>query len=206
MQTRYLIIALCLALPMGASAQGAKVYKWTDENGNVHFGDSIPPQYAEQPKQVLNDQGVTVGHVDGRKSDEQLDAEQTARENAALREEQRRADQALLATYVTVDEIMLHRDRRVELFQAQARVTELYLQNAQRRLGELEEEASRFKPYSTDPDAPMIDNALRDDINETKTTIKRQLENLEQYRTSQEQVIARFEGDINRFKMLKGID
>jgi hypothetical protein len=191
---------------MGASAQGAKVYKWTDENGNVHFGDSIPPQYAEQPKQVLNDQGVTVGHVDGRKSDEQLDAEQTARENAALREEQRRADQALLATYVTVDEIMLHRDRRVELFQAQARVTELYLQNAQRRLGELEKEASRFKPYSTDPDAPMIDNALRDDINETKTTIKRQLENLEQYRTSQEQVIARFEGDINRFKMLKGID
>jgi hypothetical protein len=166
----------------------------------------VPPQYAEQPKQVLNDQGVTVGHLDGRKSEQQLDAERSAQETSALRAKQIRADQALLSTYVTVDEIMLHRDRRVELFQAQARVTELYLQNAQRRLGELEEEAQRFKPYNTDANAPMIDDALLGDINETKTTIERQLENLEQYRASQEQVIARFEGDINRFKMLKGID
>ena len=191
---------------MAASAGSPKVYKWTDEDGNVHFGDSIPPQYAEQPKQVLNDQGVTVGRLEGRKTEQELDAERTARETAAAREQQRMADEALLATYVTVDEIMLHRDRRVELFQAQARVTELYLQNAQRRLGELEQEAQRFKPYSDDSNAPTIDAALQDDIDETRTTIERQLENLEQYRASQEQVIAQFEGDINRFKMLKGID
>ena len=97
MHTRYLIIALCFLLPMAASAGSPKVYKWTDEDGNVHFGDSIPPQYAEQPKQVLNDQGVTVGRLEGRKTEQELDAERTARETAAAREQQRMADEALLA-------------------------------------------------------------------------------------------------------------
>ena len=32
------------------------------------------------------------------------------------REKQKRADSALLATYMTVEEILMHRDRRVELF------------------------------------------------------------------------------------------
>ena len=54
----------------------------------------------------------------------------------------------MLATYLTIDEIVMHRDRRVELFQAQARVTELYLRNLQRRLDSLREEASKFRPYS----------------------------------------------------------
>ena len=200
------ILAVCLLLPFAADAQSNTVYKWVDKDGNVHYGDSIPPEYAEQPKQVLNDQGVTVEHLEGKKTEEQLLAERKAAELEEQIELQRRADQALLATYVNVDEIIMHRDRRVELYQAQARVTELYLRNAQRRLTSLERDAKRYKPYSSDPNAPVIDEGLLHDIEETKDTIRRQESNLGQYRASQEQIIARFDGDITRFKTLKGID
>ncbi len=207
MRMKVSVIALCLILPLGsAAAQETRVYKWVDEDGIVHYGDSVPPQYAEQPKQVLNDQGVTVDHLAGKKTAEQIAAEEAAAELELQRELQQRADQALLATYVNVDEIMMHRDRRVELFQAQARVTELYLRNTQRRLTSLERDARRFKPYSSDPNAPMIDEGLLNDIQETKRAIERQQENLQMYKASQEQVIARFEGDIDRFKVLKGLD
>ena len=200
-------IVVFLILPLAAAgAQEAKYYKWVDKDGNVHYGDSIPPEYAEQPKQVLNDQGVTVEHLEGKKTEEQLQAERQAAEQAQLVELQRRADQALLATYVNVDEIIMHRDRRVELYQAQARVTELYLRNSQRRLKSLEREARRFKPYSSDPNAPVIDESLRQDISDTEETIYRQEQNLEKYRQSQEEIIKRFAGDISRFKRLKGID
>lgn len=200
-------IVVFLILPLAAAgAQETKYYKWVDKDGNVHYGDSIPPEYAEQPKQVLNDQGVTVEHLEGKKTEEQLQAERQAAEQAQLVELQRRADQALLATYVNVDEIIMHRDRRVELYQAQARVTELYLRNSQRRLKSLEREARRFKPYSSDPNAPMIDESLRQDISDTEETIYRQEQNLEKYRQSQEEIIKRFAGDISRFKRLKGID
>ncbi len=119
---------------------------------------------------------------------------------------QRRADQALLATYLSVEEILLHRDRRVELFQAQARVTELYLRNLDRRLQKLRADASNFQPYSEDPDAPMIDDDLAAELRKTKEIIQRHERNLKKFQTDEEQIIARFEGDINRFKTLRGID
>lgn len=202
------LIVVCLLLPFSASlaAEDTRVYRWVDEEGVIHYGDSVPPEYAEQPKQVLNDQGVMVDQLEGKKTAEQIEAERVAHELEVQRDLQRRADQTLLATYVNVDEIIMHRDRRVELFQAQARVTELYLRNTQRRLESLERDARKYKPYSSDPNAPMINDQLIDDIRETKQAIVRQTKNLEEYRTSQEQIISRFEGDISRFKTLKGLD
>lgn len=198
--------ALTLLLALGADATEARVYKWTDKDGIIHYGDSIPPEYAEQPKQVLNDQGVTVEHLEGKKTPEQLEAERAARELEAEKALQRRADRTLLNTYLNVDEIIMHRNRRVELFQAQQRVTELYLRNTERRLNSLQKDARRYKPYSSDPNAPMINDSLLQDIRETKETIKRQQDNLQKYKDSQNEIIARFDGDIARFKVLKGIE
>ena len=197
---------LLLLLPFAASADNAKVYKWTDENGVVHFGDSIPAKYAELPKEVVNDYGVTVDNLEGKKTPEQIEAERIEKERVAKIELQRRADQALLATYLSVDEILMHRDRRVELFQAQARVTELYLSNLQRRLQKLRLDASNFQPYSEDPDAPMIDPELADELQKTKEIIQRHERNLQKFQADEKQIIARFEGDINRFKVLRGIN
>ena len=206
MRLTIFFIAVALLLPIGSHAAEAKVYKWTDEDGIVHYGDSVPPKYAEQPKQVLNDQGVTIDHLEGRKTAEQIEAERRAKELEMQKELQLRADRTLLNTYGNVDEIIMHRDRRVELFQAQQRVTELYLRNTQRRLNSLEKDARRFKPYSSDPNAPMINDSMIDDIRDTKETIQRQQDNLQKFKNSQDEIIQRFDGDIARFKTLKGID
>jgi hypothetical protein len=182
------------------------VYKWVDENGIVHYGDSIPARYAELPKQILNEHGVVVGNLEGRKSAEQIEAERVAEEKRIVVALRLRADRTLLATYLTVEEILMHRDRRVELFQAQSRVTELYLRNLEVRLTKLREHASKFKPYSEDPDAPMVSEDLALDLRKTKETIARHERNLQKFHTDEELIIARFDGDISRFKVLKGID
>lgn len=206
MQKIILPILLLLLMPAAAVAQDAKVYKWVDKNGITHYGDSIPAEYAELPKEVLNDHGVTVDNLEGKKTPEQIEAERVEAERVAAIELQRRADQALLATYLSVDEILMHRDRRVELFQAQSRVTELYLRNLERRMSKLRNEASNFQPYSDDPDAPMIDGELADDLRSTREIISRHQRNLQKFQTDEQQIIARFDGDISRFKTLKGID
>ncbi len=196
---------LLLLLPLVAGAQETKVYRWVDAEGVVHYGDSIPPEFAEYPKDVLNDRGVTVGNLEGKKTEEQLEAERIAEERRVVLEKQHREDRALLATYLTVEEILLHRDRRVELFQAQARVTELYLSNLELRLEGLRKDASRFQPYNADPDAPMIPESLNKDLRRTKDTIARHKRNLQKFRSDEKQIIDRFDGDISRFKTLKGI-
>ena len=198
--------ALISLISLAASAaETERVYKWVDETGQIHYGDSIPAEFSELPKQVLNDHGITVDHLEGRKTEEQRAAEKRARELAMQKELQLRADQALLQTYLSVDEIVMHRDRRIELFQAQSRVTELYLRNLERRLTKLKRDASRYRPYSEDPDAPLIEPDLVADINDTQATISRHQQNLLKFQSDEQQMIARFEGDIDRFKSLKGV-
>jgi hypothetical protein len=198
------LIALASLTAVGGETE--RVYKWVDENGQTHYGDSIPPEYSDLPKQVLNEHAVTVDHLEGRKTEEQLAAEQKARDLEMQKELQLRADKALLATYLSVDEIVMHRDRRIELFQAQSRVTELYLRNLDRRLTKLKREAARYRPYNEDPDAPLISEDLVADIDETQSTIARHQKNLLKFEEDERLMVARFEGDINRFKSLKGLD
>lgn len=201
-----IFFVVCLLAPLASQAQVPTYYKWVDENGVTHYGDSIPAKYAELPKDVLNDQGVKVDTLEGKKTPEQIEAERIEKERVVAIELERRRDIALLATYLSVDEILLHRDRRVELFQAQSKVTELYLRNLQRRMLKLRNEASNFQPYSEDPDAPMIAEDLASELGETKQIIARHERNLQKFQTDEQQIIARFAGDISRFKVLRGID
>jgi len=205
---KFSAIAVILLLPLAASGQqkGKDVYTYEDKDGVTVITDKPPPESSEFPKSIVNEHGVTVGEIAGKKTAEEIAAEKREKELAVQRELQQRADQALLSTYVNIEEIIMHRDRRVELYQAQARVTELYLRNTQRRLTSLEKDARRYKPYSSSPSAPMIEDSLLDDIRGAKAAVKRQQENLERYKKSQEDIITRFEGDIVRFKTLKGLD
>lgn len=198
-------VALLFLLPVVAGAQQRSSYSWVDDEGVTHYGDSIPPEYADKPKNVVNEHGVTVGHIRGRKTDEELEAERAAAKLALQKELQMRADRALLATYQNVDEIEMHRDRRIELFQAQSRVTELYLRNLDRRLAQLKQESARYRPYSSDPSAEMIDPRLVREIKETEETIARHQKNLEKYQKDEHEIVERFDGDIHRFKDLKGL-
>jgi hypothetical protein len=200
------ILLLALAVAGGALAQETKVYKWVDKDGTTHYGDSVPVEYAELPKEVINDHGVAVEQLAGKKSAAEREAERLEQERLLAAELQQRADRALLATYLSVEEILMHRDRRVELFQAQARVTELYLRNLERRMGKLRTEAANFQPYSEDPDAPMIDEELVDELRKTKDIMARHERNLNKFRANEQQIIARFDGDISRFRLLKGLD
>ena len=74
------------------------------------------------------------------------------------------------------------------------------------RITELREQAFKYQPYSANPDAEMIDPELAEDILVTKATIKRHKENLARFREDEQNIFARFDGDINRFKSLKGLN
>lgn len=199
--------AILLALSTGlAAGETQKLYRWVDADGVVHFGDSIPAEYAEIEKQVVNEHGITVDVMRGKKTPEEIAEEKRLEEIRRAHELQRRADQALLATYLSVDEIIMHRDRRIELFQAQARVTELYLKNLEKRLVKLQAEASKYQPYNDDANAEMIDPELAADIEMTKDTIDRHEQNLQRFQDDEQTIIARFDGDIDRFKTLKGLN
>lgn len=206
-----LLVVAAIALPSIGNAQGqhrAKSYKWVDEHGVVHYGDTIPPEYADRDRTLLNEQGVEVGTEEGEITPQEREA-LDAQEAAAEAERKRKAeiaqhDRMLLETYISVADIEELRDRRLELLASQIKLTEVYLGNQRTKLVALEADASGFKPYSTREDAPQMPQNLAQDISQTAKSINSYEQTLASTRAKQAAVRESFNADIARFRELKG--
>ncbi len=203
-----LIVAFS-TLILGTQAAAQRLYRWVDDEGVVHYGDRVPPQYADRDRDLLNTQGVAVGSQEGVLTEAERAEKARLR---AIEEEARmsraqdaRRDQVLLDTYLSVMEIEHLRDRRLELLEAQIRVTEHYLNNLRRRLARLQTEASSYKPYSDDPEAPDVPEALGLELSRTIASIGLYEQTLTRSRDEESVLSAAFARDIERFQQLKGI-
>lgn len=100
---------------MLAAPAYAKLYKWVDGQGRVHYTDTPPPQSSTHAVTELGKTGQAMKRTESVE-------ERRAREAEDLRiadlkkisEEQARKDRALLGTYTRESEIDLARDRALE--------------------------------------------------------------------------------------------
>src|SRR5579863_7604688 len=120
-----------LADTNNSSKKGPIAYRWVDEQGVVHYGDNIPPQYANKEKTLLNSEGVEVGRLDGQKSPEQQATD--ARDHAALAK-QKQHDAFLVTTYTSVKDIEALRDARLDELKGQRAAAEQYTDSLRVRL------------------------------------------------------------------------
>lgn len=51
---------LLTGLIIGGAAQAEKVYRWVDEDGNVHYTESLPPDHRDTGHDVLNERGIVL--------------------------------------------------------------------------------------------------------------------------------------------------
>ena len=58
-RTEHLIVLL-VALLLVSTAQAQKVYRWVDKDGNVHYTESLPPDYKDDGHDVLNRDGLVL--------------------------------------------------------------------------------------------------------------------------------------------------
>ena len=206
MSTRGLCTALGLMLGLAVAGttaatnnNAAIAYKWVDEKGVTHYGDSVPPQYAERGVELLNKQGVAVGHTDAAKTPEELAAEARIHE-ASLK--QRQHDNFLVATYTSVKDIETLRDVRLQQLNGQLTAAEAYVENLHSRLVALQDRAKHFRPYSSQANARRMPDDLAEDLVHTLNEMRTQNNAL----TAKNQEVAgvkeQFDTDIERYREL----
>ncbi len=191
---------LCLGAGSAAVWAEGQTYKWVDDQGVVHYGDSIPPQYAQKESTVLNKEGVPIGHNNAAKSPAELAAEATAQQ---LQAQQKQHDAFLLGTYTSVKDIEQLRDERLQQIKVQRVAAEQYVATLGERLSALQARAQNFKPYSTRPDAHRMPDDLAEQMVHTLNDIRAQKSALS---TSQEEEVktqVQFQSDIDRYKELR---
>ena len=182
------------------SNQGPVTYRWVDEHGVVHYGDTIPPKYARNSRQILNSQGVEIGHIDAEKSPAQLAAEAHAQ---ARRVAQEQHDYFLLSTYTSVKDIESLRDERLAQLETQQTSAQQYVQSLQSRLTSLQSRAQQFAPYSSRPNAQRMPDDLAQELVQTLGEVRVQDQAIQARDQQEAQVRSQFQSDIERFEQLK---
>jgi hypothetical protein len=176
---------LLAAVSGPASAQ--KVYRWVDQDGNVHYGDRVPPEYAAQ---VFGAPEAEPGTG--------------PKDEAAQRQAQE--DRVLLMTYLTVAEIEAVRDRRIDQLQSRAAVTQRYLENLHERLDKLEREEKWYGRVNPETgESGKVPEEVTADLATTRASIADYEGRMAKSAAEQQAIEDKFAKDIHRFRELKGL-
>ncbi len=208
----FLFLTLCgtLLLPLSSHA-GIKC--WTNKEGIRECGNMVPPEYAQQESRTINERGITTGVTDRAKTSEELKKErerlaeeerQKAEEaQRQAEEEQRRKEQAaydrvLLATFLTEDDIIRSRDRKLSVIDATIELTRTTRDKLQEKLEKEEAHAARYK----NANKPVPENIQKELI-----SLNKQIDDKESYIASKVkeriELTDKYAADLARFQELK---
>jgi len=189
-------------LPIDAATATNKgvTYKWVDEQGVVHYGDRIPPQYAQKESAVLNSRGVEVRKLDAQKTAEQISAENRMQQGIIR---QKQHDAFLMSTYTSVKDIEALRDLRLDQLKGQRIAAEQYVESLHSRLASLQTRARVFKPYSVRPDAHRMPDDLAEDLVHTLNELQTQSDVLTGKNQEETTLKEQFQADIERYRELR---
>ncbi len=195
--------AACFAawLALGAlPAAAAGVYKWTDDQGNVHYSDQMPADAVNKGGAVFDKQGRQIKKIDPTLTPAQAKAkeieDERARVVAKAQEDKMRRDIALTHSYTSEEEIDFARTRALQAIESQLKSAETYVSELSKRQQELKK--SKLA-YGDKPVPASIENELAGLDEE----LLRQDKVLAQRRAEITAIIVKYEGDKLRWRELR---
>ena len=218
--TRRVVATVAAALVLlggSALAQKKTVYRWVDEDGNVHYTESLPPERGDAGHDVLNDQGLVVDEnqrltpqkTEDQKSEEEIKAEEAAelpRDSSGLprpkplyteAEKQQRMDNFLMLRYESEQEItdamdveikQLNYDRRL-IEGSQASIMEAWR-------GEIHEAANRQRAGQS------VDDGVQKKITRLQSELAQNNRELDALTAREEKIRADFQAQLERYRFL----
>jgi len=192
-----LIACLAFSFPVAA-----KTYKWVDDKGVTHYGETVPPEYAGKDRTELNKAGRVIKKEEvltpeERLANEQAHAKKRADEEASR--EQRRYDKALLSTYSNEKEVDLARNRNLQQVEARINSIGSQLKMADGNLAGLKKEADGYKVSGK-----KIPASLQEDLDESQVRLTKLQQDMEKAKAEKAALDARYDADKARYKELTG--
>ncbi len=120
------------------SIAAPKIVKWVDEKGVTHFGNSQPGADTGLGSQTLNAQGIPTNTQANQQNAAALAAEAKRQEELKVaQEKQAAADQRLIDSYATEQDLERNYQQNVELLDQQINSTQGDIESRQKGLNKL---------------------------------------------------------------------
>ena len=202
---RTAIAIALLAFPLAAGAQQTPnlTYRCVGKDGKKYYGQALPPQCVGVPVEQLNAQGLVVKKIDPQASAEERAAKEAEarlkKEEDAVAKEERRRNQALLATYASEKDVDEARARALAGNEAEIKDTERRINLIKQKQGSLAKEME-FYQGKTKPPAK-----LTEDIKNAEIDLAAQQELLVAKRKEVSSINAKYDQDKKRYvELTKG--
>lgn len=204
---RGLAVVLGAALSAGAvaappAAQNHRVQCWTDERGQRACGDSVPPQYVGQERQVFDEQGRVREVKPREKTDAEYAVEAQAareREEAARRaQKQRDYDRFLLGTYNSEKDIERARDERIAMLDGRQRVAARTIADNEKAVAQQQARIDGLLKAGKTP-GPGLTQKLED----LKRTLDANRQAYAEFDTEKREVAEKYGADLARYRELR---
>jgi hypothetical protein len=177
-------------------------FKWRDAQGNLHYGDVLPPDAAKLGYDVVNSQGLIVKHVDRAKTADELAAAkaeqakvQTAREQVEAHD---RADRQLLSGYPTEADLKRSQQQKLEMLNQQIVAAQISLRGQEQTLADLlgrAAEAERGNKELPEAQARQLAN-VRKQVDDQRMAVERR-------ESERDAATAQFATETARYRELK---
>lgn len=177
-------------------------YKWHDAAGNLHYGDSLPPDAARLGYEILNPQGVVIKRIDRAKTADELAAAKVEQKRVQAERDaadaRARADAQLLSGYPTEADLVRSQQQKLDLLDQQATTARIGLRNQEQTLGELltqAADAERSGKPLPDVQARQL-AAMRKQVDDQRLAVARQERERDEARRT-------FGNEVARYRELK---
>ena len=199
---RFPFLGLAVILLSTTFSVQAKMYRWVDEDGQMHFGDKIPPEYLVREHDELNAQGVNVKHRPAAKTAEQKAEDRrlkNERKKAALIEKKKRQrDRVLLDTYTTERDLIVARDSRLDAVGSQIKLAETIISDSNNKIDTMEKQITQIR--ASNREVPLD---LYERIDNEKQQVAVQTKVMGNHIIRRDEIAVQFKDYIERFNVLK---
>ncbi len=199
---RFALLSLSVILISGIFPAQAKLYKWVDENGQMHFGDKIPPRYLVKEHDEVNERGMVVKHREAAKTAEEKAEEkrlEREKQKAALVEKKKKQrDRVLLDTYTTESDLFAARKSRLDAVDTQILLAESIIAESNKTIASLENKVVAIKASNRE-----VPEVIYQRIESQKKQVKVHGKVMKSHKMRRGEISEQFDDYIERFKVLK---
>lgn len=207
----FFISAVILAA--GSALADKKVYRWVDEHGEVHYSETLPPDFEDKKHDELDDHGIVRAEDQSLvppppkvKVEEPPGPNELPRDSSGMKrpdalyskeELQRRMDRFLLLRYSSEQEIIEAMTVEINQFDYDRNMIEASNESLTAAFrGQIKEAAERQRA------GVAIDPKIVQAISNFQTRRETNIESLSALQARQEEVKANFESELERYRHL----
>jgi hypothetical protein len=200
---RFTLFTLSVVLFSCAFSAQAKMYKWVDENGQMHFGDKIPQKYLAKEHEELNERGMKVKHKEAEKNAQEKAEEQhleQERKKAALEaQKKKKMDRVLLDAYDSENDLIIARDSRLEAVASQIQLSEAIISESNKKIKSMEERVAEIKVSGRE-----VPDNLYVSLDNERQQVATQTRVMQTHKKRSDEISEKYNDYIKRFREAQG--